>query len=227
MKKYVMVSESDTIQGKRMTTFINELGCYTIAMFANMPKAVVFRDQLANLLMGIRKGEVGIISKDDLTLLKLNDLAWRAKYFETKKELFVRTKKDMNFTKARAIEEMEKDGISREKIEHYLQVDWKHINFYLSLAERHAAALKKYKEFTGTEEIYTYSLERGQIPWKLRLMFESGRKQEEFHMNRYYDEMEAKAELRKKQNTGDGVLTAPEFEKSILSQSLEQLDGKN
>ena len=126
----------------RSVLCLNEIGCYAISMLANTEKAKQFRKALANLIMELRKGNVGLVSAEEMNRLKYRmnlmseDLkVYRKKYWKLRKVECVRTSKYMNQTFEKVIDNLRIRGLSFDVIAMVTELPHETLKEYLEIAE--------------------------------------------------------------------------------------------
>lgn len=155
LSQYARVSKMDTFGKMRETLALNELGCYTIAMFAQTDKAKIFRQQLAQILMQLRKGNIGLTNPKAQQLLD----GYRMEYYRKEKDEFIRKRKDLNFTKAKAIDRMTGDGLDDLKITEYMDIRVETLKKYRELKTIVKNIEEEYRQKYGLDVFIGMSLD--------------------------------------------------------------------
>lgn len=122
---------------------LNELGCYTIAMFSNTEIAKLFRKALAKLIMDIRTNEKFLISKENVERLKKELGGWKREMYVLKKELYIRKTKKLNFTNAAIIDKLLEKNYKIKEIIELTELNPTTVRSYMRLSLAAKVAVEK------------------------------------------------------------------------------------
>lgn len=122
--------------GMQETLALNELGCYTLAMFSTTPKAKEFRHQLALFLQKLRKKELDVVSKKEHDRVQHDMLMYEAKSKLLELHEIINKSKCLTKSKVILAAKMIRSGISDVAIRKILEIAQHDYNIMVMRLER-------------------------------------------------------------------------------------------
>ena len=143
ISEYTTTLKIRGVDGKiRHSLCFNEFGCYTLAMFSKSERAVAFRKAITKLLVELRKGNVGLVSAEEMSRMKhkmdlLRDdfLIYKKKYWKMRKAECIRNSRYLNQSFEKVIDNLYIRGLSFSDIQSITEIPNEELKYYLELAE--------------------------------------------------------------------------------------------